>query len=309
MQILTNLLGNCRINFIGHRVVFYTLSLLVVVSTLVCVLFKGLNYGIDFKGGIIMEGRTQEVANIAGLRKALNSLDLGEVSLQEYGSPHDVLIRVEEPKGGESTFLALVSKIKSATPGMDFRRIETVGPRAGQELISNGVQAIVWGLVALLIYVWVRFEWQFGLSAVITLLHNAIAVFGLYAILGIEFNTTAIVGILTTVGYSVNDIVVVFDRIRENLRKHKKNDMVDLLNRSINETLSRTILTSSATLTALLGLYFLGGEMIAMYSLPILVGVIVGTYASICLASPLLLIFKLATGSEELNPLTEPYVI
>ena len=205
--------------------------------------------------------------------------------------------------------MASVNKIKAVFPTVDFRRVETVGPRAGQELISNGIQAIVWGLVALLVYVWIRFEWQFGLSAVVTLLHNAIAVFGLYVLFGIEFNTTAIVGILTTVGYSVNDIVVVFDRIRENLRKDKKNDMVELLNRSINETLSRTILTSSATLTALLGLYFLGGEMIAMYALPILVGVVVGTYASICLASPLLLIFKLHPETDEKNELTEPYAI
>jgi len=300
MRVLTNLLTNRNLPFIAKRSIFYTISILLMVATIVVFLVKGLNYGVDFEGGIMIEARTQNPANISELRKTLNTLDLGEASLQQFGSDRDILIRMETPKGGEGEFSKAVEKIKNAfTEPVEFRRIETVGPRAGQELISNGLQAIIWGLVAILIYVWMRFEWQFGLSAVITLFHNAIAVFGLYVLFGIEFNTTAIVGILTTIGYSINDIVVVFDRIRENLRKYKKKELAEVLNLSINETLSRTILTSSATLSALLGLYFLGGEIIASFSLPIIVGIIVGTYASICLAAPLLLIFKLVPEKEE----------
>lgn len=297
---LTLLPPHINIPFVRFRWVTYTLSLLMVLTTAVAFFTRGLNYGIDFKGGIMIEMKTQQPADIAALRSDLSSLGLGDVTLQEYGSPYDVLIRIENQPGGEKGQIAAVQHIKQHLGGgYDFRRVETVGPKIGAELISNGLQAIMWCLCAILIYIWFRFEWQFGLCAVVALIHNTIAVLGLYAIFGVEFNTTAIVGILTTIGYSINDTVVIYDRIRENLKRFRKKAVGALINDSINETLSRTILTSGSTLTALLSLYIWGGEVIAAYALPIIVGVVVGTYSSICLAGPLLRPFDLRPKDDD----------
>jgi preprotein translocase subunit SecF len=291
------------IPFIKYRWLTYGISIIITLSTFIMYGVKGLNYGIDFRGGIMMEVKTPAPANIADLRKTLGNLELGEIVLQEYGSPQDLLIRADSQGGDSAGQKQAIEKIKNALGSdVEVRRIETVGPKMGEELISNGIQAIIWCLVAMLVYIWLRFEWHFGLCAIIALIHDSIAVFGLYSVFGIEFNTTAIVAILTTIGYSINDTVVIFDRIRENLRKYKKMADADLLNLSINETLSRTILTSGSTLVALFGLYFFGGEVIATYSLPIIVGVTVGTISSICLASPLLLNFNLRAGIEEKAP-------
>lgn len=282
---------NTNIPFIKGRYVTYSIAAIISLTTLICYLIWGMNYGIDFKGGIMLEAKTKGPANISQLRQELNTLSLGEVSLQEYGSPSDVLIRVEHQPGGEKGQEEAINKIKQSLD-VEFRRIETVGPKLGEELISNGAQAIIWGLLAMLVYIWFRFEWQFGVCAIIALIHDALGVLALYSIFRFEFNTTAIVAILTTIGYSINDTVVIYDRVRENLRKFKKKTIPDILNISINETLSRTILTSGSTLLALFALYFFGGEVIATYSFPIIVGIIIGTYSSICLAPPLLLFFS-----------------
>lgn len=289
-----------KVNFVKLRFLTYLISSVFVFGSLATYFIKDLNYGIDFRGGIMMEVRTPEPADLSDMRAQLGALDLGDIALQEYGSPQDVLIRVEQQKGGEKAQMAAIQLIKDTLGSeIEYRRVESVGPKVGEELVSNSIQAILWALVAMLIYIWFRFEWQFGLCAIVALVHDAFAILGLYAFFGLEFNLTAIVGILITIGYSINDTVVIYDRIRENLRKYKKKPVLEILNKSINETLTRTILTSSSTLLALFALYFFGGEVIANYSLPILVGVAVGTYSSIFLAAPLLLSFKLKVRKDE----------
>jgi len=283
-----------NIPFFKYRAINYGISICVTFLAIGCFLVKGLNYGIDFKGGIMMEVQTSSNPNLSDLRTTLNALKIGEVSLQQFGAPRDIMIRVERQEGDEKAQMGAVEKIREALGNsVEVRRVEMVGPKMGKELIENGFMAIGWSLLAMLIYIWFRFEWQFGVCAILALLHDAFAVLGLYSIFRVEFNTTAIVAILITIGYSINDTVVIYDRIRENLRKYKKLSVPDLINRSINETLSRTILTSGSTLLALFALYFFGGEVIGAYSLPIILGVIVGTYSSICISAPLLHTFNL----------------
>ena len=291
---------NSKINFIGLRFLTYIISGIFAFGSLGVFFTKGLNYGIDFKGGTMIEVRTPTAPDLGKMRSELNALNLGDVALQEFGSPQDILIRVEQQEGGEKAQLKAVDTIKQALGAdMEYRRVETVGPTVGAEMVENSIQAILWALVAMLIYIWLRFEWQFGLCAILALTHDALAILGLYSVFGLEFNLTAIVAILITIGYSINDTVVIYDRVRENLRKFKKMAVPDVLNLSINETLGRTILTSSSTLLALFALYYWGGEVIANYSLPILVGVAVGTYSSICLAAPLLLSFNLSVRRDD----------
>ena len=290
---------NPKINFIGMRFLTYIISGILSFGSLGLFLTKGVNYGIDFKGGTMIEIRTPTPADLGALRSQLSELNLGDISLQEFGSPQDILIRVEQQKDEKSQRQAIESIKETLGPDMEYRRIETVGPTVGAELVENSIQAILWALVAMLIYVWLRFEWQFGLCAILALTHDVLSILGLYSFFGFEFNLTAIVAILITIGYSINDTVVIYDRVRENLRKFKKMAMPDVLNRSINETLGRTILTSSSTLLALFALYHFGGEVIANYSLPILVGVAVGTYSSIFLAAPMLLTFNLNVRRPE----------
>lgn len=283
--------ANVAIDFVSKRFISYALSLLLIIGTLGSIAFQGLNYGIDFKGGILVEVKTKGPANIEKMRKNLNSLNLGEITLQEFGAPDDILIRIERQSGKDENQQIAIEKVKKKL-GADviLRRVETVGPKAGKHLIDNGIMAVFWSLLAMFIYVWFRFEWQFGLSAILALLHDALAIIGFYSFFHIEFNITAIVAILITVGYSINDTVVIYDRIRENIRKFKVTDIKVLINRSINETLSRTILTSGTTLLALSSLYFFGGEIISAYILPIIIGISIGTYSSIFLAAPLILL-------------------
>lgn len=278
-----------NIDFIRIRMASYIISGLILLTSIGCYFFNGLNFGIDFSGGTVMEVRFPAPINIGKIRASLGGLDTSEVFLQEFGTPQDLLIRIDQKNRTEEEQLAIVNQIKRTLDSdASYRRIENIGPKMGAELISDSLQAILWAMLAMLIYIWIRFEWHFGVCAVMALLHDAIAVFGLYSIFGLEFNASAIVSVLITIGYSINDTVVIYDRIRENLRKFKTKKIEDLLNLSINETLSRTILTSTTTLLALGALYVLGGKTIQDYSLPILVGVAVGTYSSIFIASPLL---------------------
>lgn len=287
-----------KIDFVGLRFVTLALSGAMIALTLIFYLMKGFNYGIDFRGGVILEIRTPQPAVLSTLRQELSEVVEGEISLQEFGSPRDVLIRLDSQaqQGSEEQ---LLEKIKTRLgPDIEYRRIETIGPKVGAELIRNGLIAIAWALVAMLIYVWFRFEWQFGICAVIALLHDCIGILGLFTGFQLEFNETAIVALLITASYSINDTVVIFDRIRENRQKYRKMTLIELINTSVNETLARTTFTSATTLIALLALYLFGGHVIAAFSLPILVGIGVGTYSSIFLATPLLLYLRFSPQKE-----------
>ena len=276
--------------FVARRMAYFVFSAVLVAASLILFAGRGLNYGIDFEGGIMIDVRTQGPADIAGMRESLSGLGLGEVALQEFGAPNDVLIRLQKQEGGEKAQGLAVEKVKAALgDGIEYRRTEFVGPKVSQELFWDGVKAVLAAIFAMLVYIWFRFEWQFGLGAVIALIHDVVSTIGLFALLGLEFNLSTVAATLTIAGYSINDTVVVYDRVRENLRKFKTLDMGELLNRSVNETLSRTVMTSVTTLLALLALYFLGGEVVRGFTFAMIWGVIIGTYSSICLAVPLLL--------------------
>ncbi|MDA0305383.1 MAG: protein translocase subunit SecF [Proteobacteria bacterium] len=279
-----------NIRFIPRKLTFFIFSGFLVALAIGMFSIKGLSYGIDFQGGIMIDVRTPGPADIGAMRNQLSQLGLGEVSLQEFGQPDDVLIRVQRQDGGEAAQQAAVAKVKAALGArIEYRRTEFVGPKVSEELFWDGVMAVSFAILAILVYIWFRFEWQFGLGAVIALLHDVLTTIGLFALLGLEFNLSTVAAILTIAGYSINDTVVVYDRVRENLRKFKKMPLAELLNNSINETLSRTVMTSVTTLLALLALYFLGGEVIRDFSFAMIWGVIIGTYSSICLAVPVLL--------------------
>ncbi|MEC7491111.1 MAG: protein translocase subunit SecF [Pseudomonadota bacterium] len=283
-----------KIDFMRFRRTAAILSMVFCVVSVGLFVGKGLNYGIDFRGGIMMEIRTPQAANMSELRSTLGGLGLGEVQLQEFGQPTDVLIRIERQPGGDKAQADAVKVAKGALgSGVDYRRTEFVGPKVGGELIEAGITAVLLALAAMLVYIWFRFEWQFGVGAVIALVHDVILTIGIFSLLGLEFNLSTVAAILTIAGYSINDTVVVYDRVRENLRKFKQMPLNELLNFSINGTLSRTLLTSVTTLIALLALYLFGGEVIKGFSFAMIWGVVVGTYSSIFIAVPLLVYMNL----------------
>ncbi len=291
MRGLTLIPAGLSLDFISRKKLFFAFSAFIVISSIALYSVKGLSYGIDFKGGILMEIQTTDgPADIGTMRKTLSSLNLGDVSLQEFGAPNEILITVQSQDGGEKAQGAAVEKIKDALgANIEYRRTEYVGPKVSDELLLDGIYAVGAAIFAILLYVWFRFEWQFGLGAVVALVHDVISTIGIFALLGMEFNLTTVAAVLTIAGYSINDTVVVFDRVRENLRRYKTQPLPELLNRSINETLSRTIMTSFTTLLALFALYSLGGEVIRGFSFAMIWGIIIGTYSSICLAVPVLL--------------------
>lgn len=297
---------NTKIDFVKLRVVSFTISLIIVLGTFTGLATKGVNYGIDFLGGYILEVRLPEVPNLPDLRAKFQNLHLGEVELQSLGDDKDLLIRVERRDGSEEEQTKAISSIKDVLgQNVDYRRVETVGPKVGADLVNNGIKAVGFALLAMLAYIALRFEWQFAACAIFALAHDCVAILGLFTVFGLEFKETAILALLITAGYSINDTIVIFDRIRENLRKYKKMPLADLINKSVNETLSRTMLTASTTLIAVLALYFLGGKVISEFSLPILIGIIIGSFSSICLASPLLLYMKIGKGRDEKSSSSE----
>ena len=289
-----------NISFMRIRKYAFTLSAALSVATVVLFMAKDLNYGVDFLGGSIIEVQAKgAAADAADVRSRLSDLNLGDVQVQEFGSARDLLIRLESQEGGDNAEQSAVEKARLALESdYDFRRVEIVGPTVSSELAWNGTMGILASLVAMLVYIWIRFEWQFGLGAVISTLHDVIAMVFLYVVAGIEFNLGSIAAILTIVGYSINDTVVVYDRVRENLRKYKKMPIEQLLDLSMNQTLSRTVLTGITTLFALLALYIWGGEVIASFTFAMLFGVLFGTYSSIFVAGPLLILFNLRPASE-----------
>jgi preprotein translocase subunit SecF len=294
-----------KIPFVRFRKLYLLFSGLMLAAAIGSYATKGLNFGIDFRGGILIEVRALDKAgkptpaNIAAIRKKLSGLDLGEVALQSFGEDSDVLIRVEKQKGAAKEQIEAIAKIKTSLgSSFEYRRQEFVGPKVGRELIRAGIMATLFALIAIMIYVWFRFEWQFGVAAVLALTHDVLLTIGLFAFLEFEFNLGTVAAVLTIAGYSINDTVVVFDRVRENLRKYKKMPLAELMNVSINETLSRTIITSVTTLLAVLALVFFGGEVIRGFSIALVWGVVIGTYSSICLAVPLLLTMRIKRGAR-----------
>lgn len=313
MALLKIIPYNTTIDFVKLKVVSFSISLIIVAATLFSMSTKGINYGIDFLGGYILEVRFHEQPDIAQLRDKMNGLNMGEVSLQTFGDGSDVLIRFERKDESEEAQEKAITTVKEALgTSVDYRRIETVGPKVGGDLVRNSLKAVGFALLAMLAYIALRFEWQFAVCAIVALMHDCIAILGLFTVFGFEFKETAIIAILITAGYSINDTIVIFDRIRENIRKYRKMPLGELINKSINETLSRTILTASTTLLAVVALYFMGGKVISEFSLPILIGILIGSFSSICLASPLLLYLNLKRGgddSKKKNKAVEPSAV
>jgi preprotein translocase subunit SecF len=275
----------------------FFLSGLLCLASVLLFFFVGLNVGVDFKGGTVVSIRTEQPANIDELRSKVDSLGLGSAELQEYGSPRDILIRLEAQAGGDEAEQVAVAKLKEALgAGIEYRSVEVVGPKVSGELAQEGILAVVLAIFCVLFYIWFQFEWQFAVGAVLSLLHDVVLTIGLFCLIGLEFNLSIIAAILTIVGYSLNDTVVVFDRIREFLRKYKSMPLADLIDFSINSVLPRTLLTSVTTLIALTALYIFGGEVISGFTFAMIWGVLVGTYSSIFIASPVLII--LGTNRE-----------
>lgn len=282
---------------------FFVSGLLSLASVLLFI-FVGLNVGVDFKGGTVMTIRTAEAANIEKLREDVNSLGFGQAEIQEFGSPRDVLIRLPAVEGGEEAQQTTIAKVKEALgPGVEFRSVEVVGPKVSNELAQQSIVAVVVAIIGILLYVWLRFEWQFAAGAVLSLLHDVLITIGIFCLLRIEFNLQIIAAILTIVGYSLNDTVVVFDRIREYMRKYKSMNLADLIDFSINSVFPRTILTSVTTMLALVALYAFGGEVLRGFTFTMILGVLIGTYSSIFIASPVLIL--LGTVMSEKKTATE----
>ena len=283
------------IDFLSRRKIFMGFSLALVLASVALFLGVGLNLGIDFRGGTLIEARFQAPADLGDLRSRLSGLGLGEVTLQEFGEPRDVLINVQRQDGDEKAQIAAIKAVKDEMGGAveEYRRTEFVGPKVGGELRRAGFLATVLALLGIGLYIWFRFEWHFGVAALIALVHDVVATIGFYAVTQIEFNLATLAAVLTIAGYSINDTVVIFDRVRENLRKYKKLSIPELLNKSLNQTLTRTLLTSTTTLLALFALFFFGGQVIRGFTAGLIWGVAIGTYSSIGLAVPLLLYMNL----------------
>ena len=270
---------------------FNILSLFLIVISLVLLTFKGLNYGVDFKGGTLIELRSLDKnLSIADLRKSFNKLNLGDVTVKKFGKESDYVVKFEKKKSIEENFIENIKVELSNDIGniFEFRRVESVGPKVSSELLKSGVIAIALSLGAMLIYIWIRFEWQFSLGAISAVFHDVIITLGFFSLLSFEINLSIVAAVLTIVGYSMNDTVVIFDRVRENLKKYSDIKIFEITNISINETLSRTIITSVTTLLALLSIFIFGGAILKGFSFAMILGVIVGTYSSIYIANPIL---------------------
>ena len=290
-----------NINFVTKFKNANIISIIFFILSIFLITFKGLNYGIDFKGGTLIELRTESPVNASSIRDSLNSMDLGDVNVKKFGKEGDYLIKVEQKNTNNSNLIPEIKKKLSDNldAGIDFRRVENVGPKVSTELLESSVIAISLALAAMLFYIWVRFEWQFSVGSIIALFHDVTITLGIFSLLSLEINLSIIAAVLTIVGYSMNDTVVIYDRIRENLLKYNKISISDIANLSINETLARTIITSVTTLLALFSIYILGGEILRGFSFAMILGVIIGTYSSIFVASPILKFFKVSYKTLE----------
>jgi len=272
------------------------LSLILIAVSLILLLFKGLNYGVDFKGGTLIEIRIdQKTADITSIRDSFKQMKLGDVSVKNFGNKTDYIVKFEKQNSNDPKFIENIkSKLSSSIGNVDFRRVENVGPKVSVELLRSGVIAILLSLAAMLLYIWIRFEWQFSLGAIIAIFHDVIITLGIFSLFSLEINLSIVAAVLTIVGYSMNDTVVIFDRVRENLKKYSDIKIFELTNISINETLSRTIITSITTLLALFSIFLFGGEILKGFSLAMILGVIFGTYSSIYIANPILVLLKVS---------------
>jgi preprotein translocase SecF subunit len=303
-QIVPN---NTKIDFFGHRFYAFIASLVILGGSFTCMTVKGLNFGIDFIGGTEIEIKTPDVhPDIAKLRVDLNNLGLGEISLQEFGAPDDLLIRMPQQQGGEPAVQqAAVKKVQASLDAamnkgdakVDYRRSEFVGPQVGKELKRAGLMAILLAMSSIMAYIWLRFKWQYGIGAMLALLHDVVGILGLFSLTQMHFDLSTLAAILLVAGYSINETVIIFDRVRENLRKYKKMPMQDIINSSINSTLPRTIMTSGSTLLALLALWLFGGEVIRSFTSALFFGILIGTHSSYFVSTPSLYYLKLRGGA------------
>jgi preprotein translocase subunit SecF len=278
------------INFNKFYKLFNLISLSLVIISILLLFFKGLNFGVDFKGGTLIELRANDRnINVTTLRQSFGKMNLGDFNVKKFGNENDFLIKIEKKDTSASAIEIIKKELTSSIGGsFNFRRVENVGPKVSAELLKSGVIAIALSLAAMLFYIWIRFEWQFSLGAILALFHDVIITLGLFSLFGLEINLSIVAAILTIVGYSMNDTVVIYDRVRENLRKFSDIKIFELTNISINETLSRTIITSVTTLLALVSIYLFGGEILKGFSLAMIMGVVFGTYSSIYIANPIL---------------------
>ena len=290
-----------NINFVSKFKKANYISIFIFFISILFITFKGLNYGIDFKGGPLIELRADKSIEISSIRDILKNMNLGDINVKKFGKEGDFLIKVEQKKSNNSNLIPQIKEKLSdnLNSNIDFRRVENVGPKVSAELLESSIIAISLALAAMLFYIWIRFEWQFSLGSIIALSHDVIITLGIFSLLSLEINLSIIAAVLTIVGYSMNDTVVIYDRIRENLFKYTKISISDVSNLSINETLSRTIITSITTLLALLSIFILGGEILRGFSFAMILGVIIGTYSSIFVASPILKFFKVSYKTLE----------
>ena len=289
------------INFVSKFRKANIASIIIFILSIIFISFKGLNYGIDFKGGTLIELRTDISVDVSSIRDSLNAMSLGDVNVKKFGKEGDYLIKVEQKNVNNSNFIPEIKKTltNNLNAGIDFRRVENVGPKVSTELLESSIIAISLALAAMLFYIWVRFEWQFSVGSIVALFHDVVITLGIFSVLSLEINLSIIAAVLTIVGYSMNDTVVIYDRIRENLLKYTKISISDISNLSINETLARTIITSVTTLLALVSIYILGGEILRGFSFAMILGVIIGTYSSIFVASPILRFLKVSYKTLE----------
>ena len=291
-----------KIDFSSKFKLANILSLIFFSLSVFFISFKGLNYGIDFKGGTLIELRADSNnVSISEIRTSLNKMELGDVNVKEFGEKGDYLIKIEQKTDSNEQLIPEVKKtlVNSLNSEINFRRVENVGPKISAELLESGIIAISLALAAMLFYIWIRFEWQFSIGSIVALFHDVIITIGIFSILSFEINLSIIAAVLTIVGYSMNDTVVIYDRIRENLNKYNKLNISEIANISINETLSRTVITSVTTLLALFSIYILGGEILRGFSFAMILGVLIGTYSSIFVASPVLKFFKVSYKTLE----------
>ncbi|MDB2583769.1 protein translocase subunit SecF [Alphaproteobacteria bacterium] len=301
MKLLRLIPSNTNIDFLSIKKFAFLFSILIISGTFLSLFFNNLNYGIDFKGGILLEVRAKnyEKSNINELRNKVLTLKPGETSIQKFGKEGDYLIRIQKQEGDQKQQIAMIEKVKLLIDNdYSIRRSEFVGPTVGDELKVAGIYAVSLSLLAIMVYIWFRFEWQFSIAAIIALIHDVISTIGLFSFLQLEFNLATIAAILTTAGYSINDTVVIFDRVRENLRRYKSKDHYYIYNKSINETLSRTVITSVTTLIALFIIFFFGGAVLSDFALAMIWGVLIGTFSSIFVAVSILTFFDINKGEK-----------
>ena len=304
MRLLRIVPDNTKFDFMRFRRISFPISALMSIVAISLYFFHGLNFGIDFKGGTLIEVQNKAgPADLASTRSTLSTLGLGEVQLQQFGAPDEILIRIAEQPGGEQAQQEAVNKVRGALgDGVEYRRVEVVGPRVSGELLSYGTIGLILAILCILVYLWFRFEWQFALGAMIANVHDIVLTIGFMSITQIDFDLTSIAALLTILGYSLNDTVVIYDRSREMLRRYKKMPMPELLNASVNQTLSRSVITHVTVSLALLALLLFGGQAIHSFTATMMFGVVlVGTYTSVFIASPILIYLGVGRGSDALT--------